>query len=52
MDFATGPIITDFNRFFPVESEPDDGSRELVLVFERNGVKNPNNLFLTIFKDV
>ena len=39
MDFGTLPIITDFDRVFPVQSE--SGSRELTLVFERNGVKSP-----------
>ena len=34
-------MITDFDRFFPVESESGDRSRELPPVFERNGVKSP-----------
>ena len=34
-------MISDFNSFLPVESESGDGSRELTLFFERNGVKNP-----------
>ena len=40
MDFGTWPMITDFDRFYPVESESGDWSRELALVFERNGVKS------------
>ena len=34
-------MVTDFDKFFPVESESGDGSRELALVFEINGVKSP-----------
>ena len=41
MDFGTRPMIGDFDRFFPVETETADESREMVLVFERNGVKSP-----------
>ena len=32
-------MITEFDRFFYVESESGHGSRELALVFEKNGVK-------------
>ena len=50
--FGTWPMIIDFDKFFPIESESKDGSRELTLVFEKNGVKSPNNRFLAIFEDI
>ena len=50
---GTWPMMNDFDKFFPVESKSGDGSRELTLVFERNGVKSPKkNVFLDIFQDV
>ena len=41
MDFGTWPMITDSDKFFPVESESGLGSKELALVFEKNRVKCP-----------
>ena len=35
MDFGTWPMITDFDKFFPVEFESGDRSRELALVFKK-----------------
>ena len=52
MDFGTWPMITDFDRFFPVESESGNKIRELALVCENNRVKMTKNVFLAIFEDV
>ena len=65
MDFGTWPMINNFDNveaflfsqkksfkfdnFFPVESKSGDGSRELALVFKRNGVKSPKKTFFWPF---